>query len=217
MSLRSSWWKRVRIRLIVMLGGTVIRLLGRSWRFRLVHHEAERTLRADGQPVIFAFWHGQMLPLLWWHRGEGIYVVVSEHGDGEIIAQVAEGLGYRTVRGSSRRSPERALLGASRVVIAGDDVAFTPDGPRGPAESVAPGALIVAQRSGAPILPIAAGSTGAWRLRSWDRFMIPKPFARVTVAYGEPLAVASSTPRDATALADELGRRIRGATAATHD
>lgn len=216
MTRRPDWRRRARLRAFALLGGMLLRLLARTWRFRVVNADVARAARSGSRPVIFAFWHGQMLPLLWWHRGEGIHVVISEHGDGEIIAQVAEGLGYRAVRGSSRRSPERALLGASRVASAGEDVAFTPDGPRGPAESVAPGALIVAQRSGAAILPISAGATTAWRLRSWDRFMIPKPFARIAVAYGEPLMVDVATPREAAGLADELARRIRETTRAAN-
>ncbi len=212
MSRAREWRRRGGISLISFLGGGLLRLLARSWRFRVVHPEYEKLARANGSPVIFAFWHGRLLPLLWWHRAQGINVVISEHGDGEVIARVAAGLGYRTVRGSSSRSAERALLGASRAASEGQDVAFTPDGPRGPAEFVAPGALIVSQRSGVPILPLSAGASSAWRLRSWDRFLIPKPFARVTVSYGEPLLVSAATPREAVGLAEELARRIRDAT-----
>ncbi len=212
MSRTREWRRRSRIVLISLLGGGLLRLLALSWRIRVVHPEYERLARANGSPVIFAFWHGRMLPLLWWHRAQGVNVVISEHGDGEIIARVAAGLGYKTVRGSSSRSAERALLGASRAASEGEDVAFTPDGPRGPAEFVAPGALVVSQRSGVPILPLAAGASRAWRLRSWDRFLIPKPFARVTVSYGAPLNVSAPTPREAIGLADELARRIRDAT-----
>jgi lysophospholipid acyltransferase (LPLAT)-like uncharacterized protein len=207
-----SWRQRFRLAAITLLGGALLRLLAHSWRIRVVHGDYERAARAGGRPVIFAFWHGRLLPLLWWHRKQGIHVVISEHGDGEIIARVAEGLGYQTVRGSSSRGAERALLGASRAASDGHDVAFTPDGPRGPAESVAPGALIVSQRSGVPILPLAAGASRAWRLRSWDRFLIPKPFARVTVVYGEPLAVRAPAARDAIGFADELAGRIHTAT-----
>jgi lysophospholipid acyltransferase (LPLAT)-like uncharacterized protein len=212
MSRRAGWRQRARITVITFVGGVLLRLLAMSWRIHVLHPEHERGARAHGKPVIFAFWHGRLLPLLWWHRAQGIHVVISEHGDGEIIARIAEGLGYRTVRGSSSRSAERALLGASRAAAAGQSVAFTPDGPRGPAESVAPGALVVSQRSGVPILPLAASASQAWRLRSWDRFLIPKPFARVTIAYAEPLLVDAPTPRDAAGYADELARRISDAT-----
>jgi lysophospholipid acyltransferase (LPLAT)-like uncharacterized protein len=144
-----------------------------------------------------------MLALLWQHRGEGIAVLISEHGDGEIIARLAESLGFRTVRGSTSRGADRALLGMSRAVESGVDVAFTPDGPRGPAERFAPGALVVAQRTGAPVVTVRVGASRSWRLRSWDRFMIPKPFATVTIAYGDPVYVTAASLREA---ADEGSR-----------
>jgi hypothetical protein len=101
------------------------------------------------------------------------------------------------IRGSTTRGAERALLSLVRELEAGREVAITPDGPRGPARSFAPGALIAAQRSGAPILPVAASADRAWRLGSWDRFVIPKPFARITVAYGDPATVDAASARAA--------------------
>jgi lysophospholipid acyltransferase (LPLAT)-like uncharacterized protein len=196
------------------LGLVVLRALALTWRFRVVGEERLRALRARGQPVIFAFWHGRMLPLLWHHRGRGIAVLISEHGDGEIIARIAAALGYRTVRGSTSRGAERALLGMIRTVRDGVEVAITPDGPRGPAETFAPGAMVIAQRSRAPIIPLAAAASGAWRLRSWDRFMIPRPFARITISYGEPWWPGDLSARDAAAAAPELEATLRAHTAA---
>lgn len=186
-----------RARVLSRTGGLLLRLLARTWRVRVVGAHGMRAHRASGRPVIFAFWHRDMLPLLVAHSHEGVAVLVSEHGDGELIARVAESLGYDTVRGSSRRGAERALLGMVRVVREGRDAAFTPDGPRGPAETFAPGALIVAQRTGAPVVLISVDVSRAWRLRSWDGFRIPKPFARITIAYSEPLPVRSASPRAA--------------------
>jgi lysophospholipid acyltransferase (LPLAT)-like uncharacterized protein len=184
----------------VRLGGVVLRLLAATWRMRTSGGEIVRTLRAARQPIIFTIWHGQMLPGLWQHRGEGVAVLISEHRDGEIIAGVASGLGFRTVRGSTYRGADRALVGLVRELRAGHDVAVTPDGPRGPAGSFAPGALVAAQRAGATIVSVGIAATRAWRLRSWDRFMIPKPFARVTVAYGTA-SVESGTAREVAAEA----------------
>lgn len=156
--------------------------------------------------MIMVLWHGELLPLLWHHRGEGVTVLISEHGDGELVARVAESLGFRTVRGSTTRGAGRALLGMTSVVQAGGDAAITPDGPRGPSQSFAPGALIVAQRTGAPVVPIRVAVRRAWRLRSWDAFMIPKPFARITVAYGTPVEVRASSPREAAGQAERFAR-----------
>jgi lysophospholipid acyltransferase (LPLAT)-like uncharacterized protein len=184
----------------VRLGGLVLRLLAATWRMRTLRGEILSALRTAKQPVIFTIWHGQMLPGLWQHRREGVAVLISEHRDGEIIAGIASGLGFRTVRGSTSRGADRALVGLVRELRAGHDVAVTPDGPRGPAGHFAPGALVAAQRAGAPIVSVGITATRAWRLRSWDGFMIPKPFARVTVAYGTA-SVQAETARDAAAEA----------------
>ncbi|MFN2565931.1 MAG: lysophospholipid acyltransferase family protein [Gemmatimonadaceae bacterium] len=193
------------VRLAVRMGVVVVRLLAVTWRMRTVGVEIVAALRAARQPIVFTLWHGQMLPLLWHHRGQGIAVLISEHRDGEIIARVASTLGFRTIRGSTYRGANRALVGLMRELRAGHDVAVTPDGPRGPAGHFAPGALVAAQRAGAPIVAVGVAATRAWRLRSWDGFMIPKPFARVTVAYGQD-AVQSATARDAAAEAPRFQR-----------
>ena len=194
-----SWQSRAAL----LLGRGVLRVLGMTWRVRVVHGDRLRKLREGQNAFIFSLWHGQLLPLLWHHRGEGVLVLISEHQDGEIVARAAASLGYGLIRGSTTRGAERALISLVRSLQAGKEVAITPDGPRGPPKSFAPGALVAAQRSNSFILPVAAGADRTWRLRSWDRFMIPKPFARVTVAYGPPTKVAASTPR---AAADEAAR-----------
>src|SRR5207302_4298229 len=149
-------------------------------------------------------WHGELLPLLWTHRNRKVAVMISEHRDGELVARVARSLGFRLVRGSTSRGAARALLNASRELEAGFDVAVTVDGPRGPAHTVAPGVLVISQRTSAPMVPVGASASRSWRLKSWDRFMIPKPFARVTVAYGDPIRVNADTPRDATLETDTV-------------
>jgi lysophospholipid acyltransferase (LPLAT)-like uncharacterized protein len=120
-----------RLRWTVRLGAAALRLLASTWRVRAVNDGPLNEARRTGQPVLFALWHGELLPLLWHQRGRGVAVVISEHRDGEIIAQIAESLGYRTVRGSSSRGASRALLGLTREMEQGHDGAITPDGPRG--------------------------------------------------------------------------------------
>jgi lysophospholipid acyltransferase (LPLAT)-like uncharacterized protein len=190
-----SW----RSRALLQLGTGALRILARTWRVRVINSEALDNLRSAKRAFIFSLWHGQLLPLLWHHREEGVVLLISEHKDGEMVARAAESLGYALVRGSTTRGGDRALISVIRELQAGREVAITPDGPRGPARKYAPGALIAAQRSGAVILPVVAVADKAWRLRSWDQFMIPKPFARVTVAYGDPAAVLAATPRAAAA------------------
>jgi lysophospholipid acyltransferase (LPLAT)-like uncharacterized protein len=193
-----------RIRWIVRAGTALIRLLAMTWRMRPVNDDEVVAARASGQRVIFTLWHGELLPLLWYHRGQGVAVVISEHRDGEIIAQIAERLGYATVRGSTSRGGGRALIGLMRAIEAGRDGAVTPDGPRGPAHVFAPGAAIAAQRTGAPLAMIRASATRAWRLKSWDRFLVPKPFATVRVIYGPLTSVDATSPREAAEQAPRL-------------
>jgi lysophospholipid acyltransferase (LPLAT)-like uncharacterized protein len=191
-------WK---VTLGLTVGMVVLRLLAHTWRLRVLNDEGVRASRANRVAVIFSLWHGELLPLLWVHRGEGVSVMISSHRDGEIVARVAEALGYGTVRGSSTRGGARALLAAVRALQAGHDLAVTPDGPRGPRHSYAPGAIAAAQRAGAPIVVVRAHASRAWTLRSWDRFIIPKPFARLTVAYSEPTRVDATSSQGAEAEA----------------
>lgn len=193
-----------RVRWIVRVGVWLLRALAATWRMETVNGEPLAEARRAGTRVIFALWHGELLPLLWHQRGENVAIVISEHRDGEIVARIAESLGYATVRGSSSKGGSRALIGLMREIDAGRDGAITPDGPRGPARVFAPGAVVAAYRTGALIAPIRAQASRSWRLRSWDRFLIPKPFARVRVSFGPLTGVDASSARDAADAAPRL-------------
>lgn len=197
-----------RTRLAIVAGGWVLRLLGITWRVRVYGREALLARAANEAPVVYSLWHGQMLPLLWAHKAR-TGVIISEHRDGEIIAQIIGLFGLFGVRGSSSRGGARALLEAAQVIRRGTDMAFTPDGPRGPRHSFAPGPLILAQRSGVPIVTITGHVDRKWQLRSWDAFEIPKPFARITVLYGEPRRVEDPDARAAAARTDEFANYMR--------
>ena len=183
-----------------------VRALASSWRITVEHEERWRVLQQARQPHVFLLWHEALLPLLWQHRHQGIAIVVSEARDGQYLSDVAISLGYRTVRGSSTRGGARALLGAVRELRAAGAVAFTPDGPRGPRRELKPGVVAAAQRGGGVIVPIHAEADRAWRLHSWDRFMIPKPLARVRIRYGRPFTVAEGE----AGLAEGLARAAEG-------
>jgi lysophospholipid acyltransferase (LPLAT)-like uncharacterized protein len=167
--------------------------------------------------VVFVVWHGHMLPALYHHRGQGVAVLISEHRDGELIASTAERFGFLTVRGSTSRGASRALVGLARALAAGHDVAVTPDGPRGPAYSFAPGAVIAAQRAGVPVIAVAASATRAWRLRSWDQFLIPKPFSRVIIAYSNPVRPSAANARAASQEVDRFATLMREAERLAHE
>ena len=170
-------------------GALVLRALGATWRIdRSGMNQGEARLAA-GERCIFALWHSQLLPLTYTHRHRGVAFLISQHRDGELIARLIQRLGYVTARGSSTRGggegTREMISFAERRHLLG----ITPDGPRGPAEVVKPGLVFLASRTGFPVLPVAAVSTPAWRLRSWDGFMIPRPFARVVAGYSEPIAI----------------------------
>jgi len=174
-------------RLTVLLGPALIRLLGATWRVEWRGFPEER-LRG---PSIHTFWHGRLLALVYTHRKRGIRILISRHRDGEIITRITGRLGFRAVRGSTGagKGGVRAILEMAKRGRAGEDLAITPDGPRGPREKAQAGVLLIAQRSGLPILPMATGASRGRFLRSWDRFLIPAPFARVAVVLGEPIRV----------------------------
>jgi lysophospholipid acyltransferase (LPLAT)-like uncharacterized protein len=184
-----------------------LRVLAGSWRMSTLHEERWRVLYEEGRPIVYLLWHEALLPLLWHHRRQGVVIVVSENRDGQYLSDFAQVLGYRSIRGSSSRGAARALLGAVRELQAGGSVAFTPDGPRGPRRELKPGVVAAAQRGAAVIVPVHAGADRAWRLDSWDRFLIPKPGARVTVTYGRPFEVSPGDEGLAAGLS-EAGVRL---------
>jgi lysophospholipid acyltransferase (LPLAT)-like uncharacterized protein len=184
-----------------------MRLIAGSWRISTQHEERWRPLYEARRPIVYLLWHEVLLPLLWHHRRQGVVIVVSENRDGQYLSDFARILGYRSVRGSSSRGAARALLGAVRELQSGYSVAFTPDGPRGPRRELKPGVVAAAQRGGAVIVPVHARADRAWRLDSWDRFLIPKPAARVTVSYGRPFEVSPGDEGLAVGLT-EAGVRL---------
>jgi lysophospholipid acyltransferase (LPLAT)-like uncharacterized protein len=193
-----------RVRFLLPIGLLLVRLLAGSWRFRIRNAAGWQRLRAENKPWVFALWHATLLPIAYRHSNEGVAVLVSQHRDGELIARTLAAWGNTTVRGSTTRGGSRALLAMIKELERGIVVAVTPDGPRGPALKFQPGALIAAQRARVPVVPILVHADRAWRLRSWDRFIIPKFFARVTIAYGDPVMVGGSSPREAAAEAERF-------------
>ncbi len=191
-----------RSRVLVRLGTWVIRLLSATWRVQTHGYVAPRVRRDRGEPpVVYSVWHGQLLEALRVLRYEPVTALVSEHRDGELIARVLDAFGLMTTRGSSTRGGTRALLELVKVVKSNGDVVITPDGPRGPRRTMAPGILLIAQRTGAPFVPLVCHTDRLWRLKSWDQFEIPKPFARITVVCGPSQSVEAESGRDAAALA----------------
>lgn len=194
----------------IRLGTWLLYALGATWRVTVHGRQALLDRAPDAPRVVLTLWHGQMLPILWAHR-QPTGVMISEHKDGEIIARIVGTFGFFGVRGSSSRGGTRALLEAVQVLKRGADMAITPDGPRGPRYSFAPGALALAHRAGAPVVSLVAHVDRKWQLSSWDGFEIPMPFARVTIEYGEPVMLDDPDVRAAAARTEEFAQRMRGA------
>jgi hypothetical protein len=177
------------------LAAGLIRLLAWTGRWRERVPDAADELLDSGRPVILAFWHGRllMIPLAYLRRGRrNIHVLISEHGDGELISRAIAHFGFDSVRGSSRRGALKAMRELIRRMRDGGDFAFTPDGPRGPRYEVQPGVVDFARRTGYPVLPVTYSARWAKVFGSWDRFMVPWPFTRGELTWGEPLWVGKA-------------------------
>ena len=202
-----------KIRRVVALGAVVLRALFATVRF---HHEGEehyRALEARDQRILYAFWHGRLLPLVHDRARERIAVLISTHRDGEYIARTIEAYGFTTVRGSSTRGGAQGAKAMVRAGRDGRDMAVTPDGPKGPAEEGKPGTVVLARLGGFPVVPIGVSASRAWRLKSWDRFLVPKPFSRAVVVYGPPIWVPRDLPREEeAAMLGQIDDAIRAVT-----
>ncbi|HUE90213.1 MAG TPA: lysophospholipid acyltransferase family protein [Vicinamibacterales bacterium] len=185
---RLSWTKRMQLAAIAGVGYPILAALGATYRFTVDGLEHLQTAQTLGQPI-HAFWHGRILPGAIYFKRRGIVVITSENFDGEWIARIISKFGYGTARGSSSRGARKALLQMIRDVRE-RPVAFTLDGPRGPARVAQPGAVWLAKVTGNPIIPFHLESDRHWTLASWDRTQIPKPFATVALAFAPPIRIA---------------------------
>ena len=146
------------------------------------------------QKYLFCFWHENLLAPCAFFARPDVKVLISQHADGELIARVCQHLGFGVVRGSTTRGGMAAL----RQLIRDSthcSLAVTPDGPRGPRRQVEPGLVYLAAKTGLPIVPLGVGYSNAWRLKTWDRFCIPKPFSRAATTFGQPLVIPAKVGR----------------------
>jgi lysophospholipid acyltransferase (LPLAT)-like uncharacterized protein len=158
------------------------------------------------EPAIYILWHNRffVVPPAWNRICLGLRKTValtSASNDGAMVAAAMKVFGLDSIRGSSSRRGVAALVGLKRALTAGNDICLTPDGPRGPRYQVQPGFLKLAEATGAPIIPIHLRFSNAWRLKTWDRFVIPKPFSRVEITFAEPIHIPRGL--DETAFENE--------------
>lgn len=199
-------WK---VGVLAALAAGFIRLLRGTLRLRFNGAEQVRIWERERRHFILAFWHRHLLFMPYAYRGAKISVLISQSRDGELIARTIARFGIHTARGSSSRGGAMGLRAMLREAAGGGDVAFTPDGPRGPASEVQPGVLLAAAASGLPIVAVGYAASRARRLGSWDGMELPWPGARLEFVFAEPMSVERGADLEAAGAALKL--RLDGA------
>lgn len=204
--------RTIGLTIIGQLGPPALRRLHGSWKTERLDVHHWDAIGGGNQGVLLALWHGRMVCGMPDYAGRKFAVLVSHSHDGELIARMLARFGYRTIRGSSSKGGARAvreMLGEREKDAV---IVITPDGPRGPRHSMNPGLAWMARETGLPVIPLGYACDKAWRLKSWDRFTIPKFGARVVTCYGEPLSVAKDAGSAELASATEtIRQRLLGA------
>lgn len=184
--------KRLTIRLAAWTFHFLIRMIGSTLRFEVEGDDPRSAIRAECKTPIFAIWHDRIFASTYYMRNDRIVVLTSKSFDGEYMARFLTRFGFGSVRGSSSRGGVRGMVEMIRLIRAGLPMAFTVDGPRGPRYEVKSGPVVLAKKTGNPIVPFVIECERAWRMKSWDRLQIPKPFSRARVFYTEPVRVEAN-------------------------
>ncbi len=183
---------------------TLISIIGRTIRYRTEGMESFDDVARDGKTPIYAFWHEHIFAGTYYFRKKGIVVITSQSLDGEYIARFIQRFGYGSVRGSSTRGGVAALVEMIRLMRQRIPMGFTLDGPKGPRQEVKPGAILLAKKTGNPIVPFVVECDRRWTLNSWDKLQIPKPFTGAMVNVGTPIYI----PADADEVTMENARSM---------
>src|SRR5580693_3328519 len=189
------WSRRAQIPLIAAAVYSVIRLLGPTLRYEVMGWQHAERVYASKKQIIWAFWHRVIIPIVWWYRNHGVVIMNTTAFDGQWTRKVIEWLGFGTAQGSSSRGGLRGLAVMARRLSEGLDCAFTIDGPRGPRYVAKPGPVMLARKTGCPVVVFHVGvDRGKTIEKTWDHFLLPKPFARAVMLYAPPIYV----PADAS-------------------
>jgi lysophospholipid acyltransferase (LPLAT)-like uncharacterized protein len=188
--------RKLRHNLTGILGKWILWLWAKSARTTVLGKEGYEALRNEKKPVIILIWHGRIFFAPYFFRRRGIMPLVSPSEDGEIVAQIVARWGYKALRGSSSHSIIRAWNEMKGELEKGGELIIVPDGPTGPGREMKPGAMKLAQETGAFLIPFTFSSSKRKTLKSWDSFLIPKPFARFVAIYGKPISVESNLNKE---------------------
>jgi lysophospholipid acyltransferase (LPLAT)-like uncharacterized protein len=168
----------------------LVKALGRTLRTTSVDFPA------DDSKMIFCGWHGRSLPFANYFRNRSYWVIISSSRDGDMQNTIFHRLGFQTIRGSTGRGGARAAIESIRVLRDGGTMAITADGPRGPSGVIQAGAVVMAQKSGAKLIPVGISARPRMLVKSWDRYMVPAPFARAILIFGDPIEVPRSASEE---------------------
>ncbi|HBE79727.1 MAG TPA: hypothetical protein DDW65_18410 [Firmicutes bacterium] len=182
--------KKIKVKLGIHIGYMLVWLLGHTLRFRVIGREQlEQYYGKEG--FIINAWHGQQLTGFFFFKGCGYYILSSLHRDGEVSSSIMRKFGWRIIRGSSTKGAVHGLIELKRVLLQGAGTVLTPDAP-GPIYHIEPGGIYLAQKTGAVLIPLAFVYDRKWiSEKSWDKFEVPKPFARGVAYFGKPLKVTA--------------------------
>jgi lysophospholipid acyltransferase (LPLAT)-like uncharacterized protein len=184
------WSRRMQIPVIAALVYSVIRTLGPTLRYEVLGWHHAEGVYASGRQCIWSFWHRVIIPVAWWRRNCGVVVMNTTAFDGQWTRKVIEWLGFGTAQGSSSRGGLRGLAVMARRLREGRDCAFTIDGPRGPRYVAKPGPVMLARKTGCPVMvfhiEVDRGKTFE---KTWDHFLLPMPFARTVMVFAPPIYV----------------------------
>ncbi len=192
--------KRIKKRLVEKLGPWLaywaVRLLTKTMRFEVLHAEIPESFWKGGIPIIGAFWHSRLLMMPVVYKGKRLGFLVSPHRDGQIVGRAFKKFGFMPILGSSNKGGNQAFQEMVRAIHEGFDIAIVPDGPRGPCQRVQLGVIELARRTGAPILPVSFSASKKKFMKTWDRFLLPRPFSKGVFIWGEPIYVNPKGDRD---------------------
>jgi hypothetical protein len=191
------WSRRVQIPIIAAAVYSIIRTLGPTLRYEVIGWQHAERVYAAKKQCIWAFWHRVIIPVTWWGRNRGVVVMNTTAFDGQWTRKVIEWLGFGTAQGSSSRGGLRGLAVMARRLEEGLDCAFTIDGPRGPRYVAKPGPVMLARKTGCPVLVFHIGvERGKTFEKTWDQFLLPKPFSRTVMLFAPPIYVPPDADRE---------------------
>ncbi len=184
------------LRVVPVTFALLMRLWFSTCRVRLHNLHNFPDPKKNGKPVIASFWHYSIIYFFYFVRGYRVTAMVSASRDGEYIARLGKQFGYNAARGSRNNKGVEGLKALFRAIRNGDNCALVADGSQGPPRIAQPGAILLASRSGAPVVPMVWSADRYFTVRSWDRTVIPQPFARIDYYYGEPIFVPADIKAD---------------------